>query len=747
MVQYTYLSGGWKNSMIMLLVSTCFCEAAPDTWEESAVRSNMEKVARWQIDNPKKHKKTDWTYGAFAAGLAQYGLSVPEGKALDTLRTWGRETDWGLGPTPPALYHADNHCIGSAWIELAMADGNPEAAAGIRSTLDRIIENPPKTKLQFGTPGCSSRWCWSDALFMAPPVYVQMSGYTGDEKYLRRMDAEYKATVDYLYDREAGLFFRDSRYFNQKAANGEKMFWSRGNGWVMAGLPRMLRDMPADWPTRPYYENLFRELASALKKCQADDGTWHSCLLDPGDPPLKEMSGTLYIAYGLMWGVNNGLLEPAEYLPVIRKAWSAACGAVDDRGKLGWVQPIADKPGHYGAEDSEVYGAGAYLLTGAELRKYLIGESCRKLGTVHVGNPSARFRRQETVSVPWTLPAGMSEASLRVFDVRNGCVVPHQLYDANGDGQADTLLFQGNFLANVKRDFWILDAANLPAASPAVVCASRTVPERMDDMAWENDVTAHRIYGPGVAKPRPAGEGLVSSGTDVWSKKGPGLVMDMFYQNGDYHRNHGRGLDMYNVGTGRGCGGTAVFHDGRACTSGNWAEVRHRCNGPVRTAFEVTYQPWKAGNRTVSEQRVYTLDAGSPFTCVRSTFRVEGSDSIPVGVGIGFDPTLNAVERVSISPPTGCVTVWGKPKGDDGRVGTAIVFPGAKRSSSDGKSAYLIADVRDGEEIVWYLGAVWDQASPVRSAGEWEDRTADFAASAKEPLRVQFRKAGEEQGK
>lgn len=286
------------------------------------------------------------------------------------------------------------------------------------------------------------------------------------------------------------------------------MFWSRGNGWVIAGLPLILQDMPADWPSRPFYEDLLKRLAASLKKCQSPDGSWHASLLDPDEPPLKEMSGTLFIMYGMMWGVNQGYLDADEYVPAIRRAWKAACGSVNGEGALGWVQPIADKPGHYSGEDTEVYGAGAYLMAGSELRKYVIGRDHPQKRTVTVMNPLNRFRPAETVSVPWSSGAPGNAAALRVFDVRHGRVISHQLADTDGDGRMDTLLFQSNFRPGTARDFWILNDSSLKAAPSADVCFSRPVPERLDDFAWENDLTAHRIYGQAVARPAPEGEGL-----------------------------------------------------------------------------------------------------------------------------------------------------------------------------------------------------------------------------------------------
>ena len=413
---FAFSKNGWKK-YFLLPVLAVFSAGTPVSgasadWNEKTIRDNLQLVAEWQAKHPKRRSPLHWTYGAFYSGLAQYGLSVPEGPGLPLLRKAGEEQEWNI---LNRHYHADDHAVGHAWMEMAMEDGNPSAASKIRAVLDKVMNRPSSASLQFLTPGCQDRWSWSDALFMSPPVFVKLAAYTGDRRYLEFMDREYKLTCDYLFDREEGLFFRDSRYFTVPAANGKKMFWSRGNGWVIAGLPLILQDMPADWPSRPFYEDLLKRLAAALKKCQSPDGSWHASLLDPDDPPLKEMSGTLFIMYGMLWGVNQGYLDADEYLPSIRKAWKAACDAVSKEGALGWVQPIADKPGHYSGKDTEVYGAGAYLLAGSELRKYVIGRDHPRKKTVTVTNPLGRFRPAETVSVPWPSGGSGDGAGLRVL--------------------------------------------------------------------------------------------------------------------------------------------------------------------------------------------------------------------------------------------------------------------------------------------------------------------------------------------
>lgn len=150
-----------------------------------------------------KRSPLHWTYGAFYSGLVQYGLSVPEGPGLPLLRKAGEEQEW---KTLNRHYHADDHAVGHAWMEMAMEDGNPAAAEKIRAVLDKVMNRPSSASLQFLTPGCQDRWSWSDALFMSPPVFVKLAAYTGDRRYLEFMDREYKLTCDYLFDREEGLF-------------------------------------------------------------------------------------------------------------------------------------------------------------------------------------------------------------------------------------------------------------------------------------------------------------------------------------------------------------------------------------------------------------------------------------------------------------------------------------------------------------------------------------------------------------
>ena len=203
---------------------------------------------------------------------------------------------------------------------------------------------------------------------MAPPVWARLAKITGEQKYLDFMDQEYHATYDLLWSKEHQLFFRDSSYFKKSEKNGQKIFWSRGNGWVFSGLALMIPDLPQDWDGRQFYLDTFRQMAEALKKAQRPDGTWSMGLLgDPKDYPIPETSGTAFFTHGLAWGINYGLLDRATYEPAVLKAWAALTACVTEEGLLGHVQPVGAAPGESYPDKTEVYGIGAFLAAGAEV--------------------------------------------------------------------------------------------------------------------------------------------------------------------------------------------------------------------------------------------------------------------------------------------------------------------------------------------------------------------------------------------
>jgi rhamnogalacturonyl hydrolase YesR len=218
-------------------------------------------------------------------------------------------------------------------------------------------------------------WSWCDALFMAPPTMALIAEATGDVRYLDLMNTMWWETYEYLYDPEEHLWYRDGRYVIQadgsgpRTTNGRKIFWARGNGWVFAGLALVLEHMPADYPDRPRYEALFRDMAAALIAVQGEDGLWRSSLLDAEEFPIPESSGTGFFTFGLAWGVNSGLLDADTFRPAARQGWRGLVWAQQADGRLGWVQQIGYDPRSVSADDSMEYGTGAFLLAGSEMLK------------------------------------------------------------------------------------------------------------------------------------------------------------------------------------------------------------------------------------------------------------------------------------------------------------------------------------------------------------------------------------------
>ena len=129
----------------------------------------------------------------------------------------------------------------------------------------------------------------------------------------------------------------DSRFFTRREQNGKKTFWSRCNGWVLAGLARMLDDMPGDYRDRPRYVALFRETPAKIASLQGEDGFWRASLLDPASVPNPETSGTGFFTFALSCGVNHHVLDPSEHDPVARRGWAALVRAVHPDGMVGWV--------------------------------------------------------------------------------------------------------------------------------------------------------------------------------------------------------------------------------------------------------------------------------------------------------------------------------------------------------------------------------------------------------------------------
>ncbi len=358
----------------------------------------MQRVADWQLANPSKHRTTEWTQGAGDAGfMALAGISG-DVKYRDAMLAMAETNQWEPGPRP---YDANEQCVGQSYAELYMLYRDKKMIAPLRERLDFILSHPSDTpSLDFTLPKrkASELWSWCDSLFMGPPAWLRLYAATGDERYMDFAVTNWWRTTDYLYDTNEHLFYRDSTYFKKHEPNGEKIFWSRGNGWVIAGLVRMLEFLPANHPDRPRFEQLFKTMADKILTCQHPDNLWHASLLDPQDYPDKETSGSGFFIYAMAWGVNQGLLDRAKFEPAVRNAWLALADCVDTDGKLTHVQPTGADPKKFDTNLTEIYGVGAFLLAGSEVYRMAVLEKTTPLA-VQVDNPGDFRRESETVEL------------------------------------------------------------------------------------------------------------------------------------------------------------------------------------------------------------------------------------------------------------------------------------------------------------------------------------------------------------
>ncbi len=330
------------------------------TWQLTRLDAAHVSRVTTETKNPRA-----WEQAVFWVGMAALADAGGPPAIRQAVIDMGRNNRWLPASRP---YHADDLVITQSYLWAARHGAGPAAMAPTRKAFDFIVANPPRVGLPFYQPPsgyndteCLKRWCWCDALFMAPPAMLELSAQTGDARYRTYAMREYWATVDFLFDPAEHLFYRDSRFFERRDDRARKQFWSRGNGWVFASMPRIIPLLPKGSADRRRMEALFVEMAARLKELQKADGYWSPSLLAPeGSPP--ESSGTGFFTYGMAWGVKAGLLNAQQYRPVVDRGWAALERAIQPDGRLGWVQQVSDRPEKVEASDTQYYGVGAFLL-------------------------------------------------------------------------------------------------------------------------------------------------------------------------------------------------------------------------------------------------------------------------------------------------------------------------------------------------------------------------------------------------
>ena len=356
---------------------------------------------------------------------------------------------------------------------------------------------------------------------------------------------------------------------------------------------------------------------------------------------------------------------------------------------------------------------------------------------VRVENPTPLERRDEVVSLAWAavtraLP-GATPGAVRIADPA-GRGVTSQVLDHDADGRPDSLLFLADFTGGDVRAFWLERGA--PGRFDSRV-ALRHDPPR-DDMAWENDRVAFRIYGEGLKRTPSA---MSSSGIDVWLKRTRSLIVEKWYAKGHdaYHLDTGEGADFFDVGTTLGVGGTALWIGDTIHRADNFKAHRIIADGPIRAIFELDYSAWGTPALQVTETKRFVIDAGRNLYRQESVFRSRTQASIPYVTGIVKRPGMTAT--ISRNQPWAWLTGWGPvaPKnGGHGELGTAVMLPAGRLVDwKEVHGHYLaVSQAQAGVPVVHYIGAAWTAGGDFPTPQTWWRHLDEQAQRLVSPVRV-----------
>ena len=366
-------------SAFLLGSTICTGCAEKKTSSSGEVIEMIHKVnGYWQMNHP-EHGRSFWDNAAYHTGNMEVYFLTKKPEYLEYSKEWAEHNQWkgaksddktcwkySYGESDDYVLFGDYQICFQTYADLYNLEPDTQKIARAREVMEYQMSTPNR-----------DYWWWADGLYMVMPVMTKMYNITKNPLYLEKLH-EYLVYADsIMYDEEAGLYYRDGKYVypKHKSVNGKKDFWARGDGWVLAGLAKVLKDLPKTDKYRQEYIDRFRTLAKSVAACQQPEGYWTRSMLDPQHAPGPETSGTAFFAYGLQWGINNGFLNAGEYQPIVEKAWQYLITvALQPDGKIGYVQPIGEKaiPGQVvDANSTSNFGVGAFLLAACERVRYL----------------------------------------------------------------------------------------------------------------------------------------------------------------------------------------------------------------------------------------------------------------------------------------------------------------------------------------------------------------------------------------
>ena len=718
-----------------------FSPARAQISPEQEVQDIIRRVnTYWQTNHPAE-VRAFWDHAAYHTGNIEVYKLLKDKQMLDYSIRWAEHNKWkGATETNPSKWKYRQYGEGQDYVLF----GDWQICFQTYIDLYNLAPNKKKVARAKEVMGyevnskANDYWWWADALYMVMPVMTKMYKLTGDVKYLDKLYENICYSDSIMLDQETGLYFRDGKYVypKHKTATGKKDFWARGDGWVLAGLAKVLQDMPMTYRHQPFFVRKYVRLAHAVMQLQQPEGHWTRSMMDPNQAPGYETSGTAFFCYGLLWGVNNGYLPKNEFVPAIEKAWHYLTNvALLPSGKVGYVQPIGERaiPGQRVDANSEAnFGVGAFLLAACEYYKYL---QTKKAVLTFTNEDNQQ--RQEVVEVEWQDVCRQLDITTEeevVIENAAGQEVPYQkTYDGK-------LLLYVSLHPHGKAVYTMTKGK---PATPKSYVRGQVYPIRKDDLTWENDLGIYRIYGPALQK-----SGERSFGIDVWVKNTPELVVEDRYlkdyrgnivedslrkagqkvalhvidRSTSFHLDHGNGMDAYGVGPSLGCGAPALMKGGRLLFPYCYTACRIHDNGPLRFTAELTYAPNADG---ITEYRIISLDRGSHFN--RMTVWYDGIPSpmsLAAGVVLhGSDNLALGSNYVQYADPTD------NPRLHQSQVFVATLFPQGVSTTSllEGEQNHGVGIVDNylGTPYTYYFGSAWS-GYDIRSQAQWQLTIDEF---------------------
>ncbi|WP_281336775.1 glycoside hydrolase family 88/105 protein [Flavobacterium eburneipallidum] len=371
--------------LVLFLVSSCSSNKTIAKENILDSKQNVLEIVNrvnhyWQEKNPVP-ANAFWHPAAYHTGNIEAYKLTKKQEYLDYSKAWaeknqykGAQSDnksewkYNYGETNKHVLFGDWQIAFQTYIDIYTLEGKKD--------VEKIKRAREVMEYQMSTPA-NDYWWWADGLYMVMPVMTKLYKVTGNELYLKKLEEYFAYANSIMYDEETHLYFRDAKYVypKHKSLNGKKDFWARGDGWVFAGLAKVIQDLPKNSSIRKDFIARYKLMAASIKEAQQPEGYWTRSMLDPQHAPGPETSGTAFFTYGYLWGINNGVLDQKTYLPVAIKAWDyLSKTALQKDGKVGYVQPIGERaiPGQVVDVNSTAdFGVGAFLLASCEMYRFL----------------------------------------------------------------------------------------------------------------------------------------------------------------------------------------------------------------------------------------------------------------------------------------------------------------------------------------------------------------------------------------